>query len=130
MKKAVVLVVDDDPGARSGIMEFLGLRFDCDFKEAGDGEEAVQFVKSNHCDIMFLDVKLPKKNGAVVLKEAKEIDPEIDVIVTTAYSGDEVADDSLKRSASEYLTKPMKMEVLAQKFGNILKKRGQKITKT
>lgn len=129
MKKAVVLIVDDDPGLRSTISEFLGARFDCDFKEAGDGEEAVQFVKSNPCDVMFLDVKLPRKNGPMVMKEAKEINPKIDIIVISAYSSDEVADESLKRGASDYIIKPIDMNTLPQKFGNILKKRGQRISK-
>jgi len=129
MNKAVVLIVDDDPEARSMISEFLGARFDCDFKEAGDGEEAVRFVKSNPCDIMFLDVKLPKKNGTTVMKEAKEINPRVDIIVVTAYSSDEVADESLKRGASDYVIKPIDMNALTLKFGNILKKRGQKISK-
>lgn len=126
MTKAVVLIVDDDPGARSTMLDFLSERFDCDFKEAGDGEEAVRFVKSNPCDIMFLDVKLPKKNGAVVMKEAKEINPKVDIIVTTAYSSDEVADESLKHGAADYLIKPINMKTLSLKFANILKKRGQK----
>lgn len=129
MEKAVVLIVDDDADARSTIAEFLGARFDCDFKQAGDGDEAVRFVKSNPCDIMFLDIKMPKKNGATVMKEVKEINPDIDVIVVSAYSSDEVADESLKRGATDYIIKPIDMSALPQKFGNILKKRGQKISK-
>ena len=137
MKKAVVLIVDDDAEFRSMLLEVLTPRFDCDFKEVGDGEEAVEFVKSNPCDIMFLDVKMPKKNGVVVMKETKEINPNIDIIVVTAYSSDEVADESLKQGAADYvikpadhITKPANMNTLISKFGNILKKRGQKISKT
>jgi two-component system response regulator YesN len=129
MKKAVVLVVDDDAGNRSAILEVLTLRFDCDFKEACDGEEAMQFIKSNPCDVMVLDIKMPKKGGVEVTKETKEFNPEIDIIVVTAYSGDEVGDELLKRSISDYIMKPINMDTLISKFGNILKKRGQKIAK-
>ncbi len=129
MKKAVVLIVDDDQGFRSAILETLTTRFDCDFKEAGDGDEAVEFVKSNPCDIMFLDVKMPKKNGVMVMKETKEINPKIDIIVVTAYSSDEVADESLKQGAADYVIKPVHMNTLISKFSNILKKRGQNISK-
>ncbi len=130
MKKPVVLIVDDEPAARSIIAGFLKMRYDCDFKEASDGEEALQFVKSNPCDVMFLDIKLPKKSGIMVIKEAMDINPHIDIIVVTGYSSDEVAEESLKLGATDYAVKPVDLKALTLKFENILKKRGQKASKT
>jgi two-component system response regulator HydG len=129
MKKPVVLIVDDEPEARSTIAGFLKMRFDCDFKEAVDGEEALDFVKSNPCDVMFLDVKLPKKSGIMVIKEAKDINPKIDIIVITGYSSDEVADEALELGATDYIPKPLDLKAISLKFSNILEKRGQKISK-
>ena len=130
MKKPIVLIVDDEPGARAAILSLLEVRFDCTLKEAGNGEEAVDFVKSNTCDVMFLDIKLPKKNGLIVLKEVKAVDPKIDVIMVTGYSSDEVAEEALKYGATDYATKPLDLEVLLLKFSNILERRGQKFKKT
>ena len=124
MKKPVVLIVDDEFDIRSMILEYLRGRFDCDFKEACDGEEALKFIKSNPCDVMFLDIKLPKKNGILVLEEAKKIGLKIDIIVVTGYSSDEVAEESLMLGAIDYAPKPLNLEVLALKFAKILEKRG------
>ena len=129
MNKPVVLVVDDEVNARNMIIDFLEVRFDCKFREATDGEEAVRFVKDNPCDVMFLDIKMPKKSGIVVIKEAKELNPKIDIIVVSAWVSDEVAEEAMKLGATDYAVKPMDLKAISLKFANILEKRGQKISK-
>jgi len=129
MKKPVVLIVDDEPEARSTIVNFMKMRYNCDFKEVGDGEEALEFVKSNPCDVIFLDIKLPKMSGIIVIKEVRDINPNIDIIVVTGYSSDEVAEESLRLGATDYAVKPIDLKALMLKFENILKKRGQKSSK-
>ncbi|MFA6321543.1 MAG: response regulator [Candidatus Omnitrophota bacterium] len=130
MTKPVVLVVDDEINARNMIIDFLDERFECKFREATDGEEAVKFVKTNHCDVMFLDIRMPKKSGIVVIKEAKELNPKIDIIVISAWVSDEVADEAMKLGATDYAVKPMDLKAISLKFENILEKRGQKFNKT
>ena len=129
MDKPVVLVVDDEINARDMIIDFLDERFDCKFREAIDGEEAVKFVKTNHCDIMLLDIKMPKKSGIDVIKEVKVLDPGLDIIVVSAWVSDEVAEEAMKLGATDYAVKPMDMKAISLKFANILEKRGQKISK-
>jgi YesN/AraC family two-component response regulator len=129
MNKPVVLVVDDEVNARNMIIDFLEERFDCKFREATDGEEAVRFVETNPCDVMFLDIKMPKKSGILVIKEAKELNPELDIIVVSAWVSDEVAEEAMKLGATDYAVKPMDLKAISLKFANILEKRGQKISK-
>ncbi len=130
MNKPVILVVDDEKGVRNAITTFLKMSYDGDFKEAVNGEEAVKFIKSNHCDVMVLDLKMPKKSGIVVIKEAKEIDPNIDIFVMSAYESNEVAEEAMKLGATDYAVKPLDLKVISMKLDNILKKRGQLISKT
>ena len=125
MNKPVVLVVDDEVDARTTIINFLEERFDCKFREAKDGDEAVAFVKSNPCDVMLLDIKMPKKNGMTVIKEAKEINPDIDILIISAWVSDEVAEEATKLGATDYAVKPMDLKAISLKFAGILKKRGQ-----
>jgi len=129
MKKPAILVVDDEKEVRKAIVAFLKTKYEGDFQECGDGEDAVKFVKSNHCDVMVLDLKMPKKSGIAVIKEVKEIDPDIDIFVMSAYESDEVAEEAMKLGATDYAVKPLDLKAITLKFDNILEKRGQKISK-
>ena len=129
MTKPVVLVADDEADARSTIIDYLEGRFDCDFKEACDGDEAVKFVKSNPCDVILLDIKMPKKSGMVVIKEAKEINSKLDILVVSAWVSDDVAEEAAKLGATDYAIKPLNLKVIEFKFNKILEKRGQKVSK-
>lgn len=129
MKKPTILVVDDEKEVRSAILTFLKIKYDADFKECEDGEKAVQFVRSNPCDIMVLDLKMPKKSGIDVIKETKKINPDIDIFVMSAYESNEVADEAMKLGATDYAIKPLDLKVITLKFDNILKKRGQLASK-
>jgi len=129
MKKPHVLVVDDEEEARSTIIDFLKDRYDCDFVEAGDGDEAIDYVKSNPCDIIILDIKMPKKSGMAVVKEAKEVNPNIDILIVSAWVSEDVAEVAMKLGATDYAVKPLDMRAISIKFANILEKRGQRIDK-
>jgi len=125
MGKAQILVVDDEHQIRSALIDFLSKRFDCVFAEAGDGEEAVKFVCENKCDLILLDIKMPKKSGLAVAKEAKEKNPGIDILIVSAWDSDDVAEEAIKLGVTDYLIKPIDLKVLEMKVGGILKKRGQ-----
>jgi len=130
MKKPVVLIVDDEKDARLALVNFLNVKFDCEFREAGDGVEAVKFVKENPCDLILLDIKMPKKSGMSVVKEAKSANPNLDILVISAWVSGDVAEEAIKLGATDYAVKPFDFKAIALKFANILDKRGQKISKT
>ena len=129
MKKPVILVVDDEKDARSTLINFLNARFDCEFREAGDGDEAVRFVKENPCDLILLDIKMPKKSGMSVVKEAKEANSNLDILIVSAWVSGDVAEEAMKLGATDYAVKPLDLKAISLKFANILDKRGQKISK-
>lgn len=129
INKPHILVADDEAGARSMIINFLDARYDCEFQEAKDGDEAIRFIKNNPCDIMLLDIKMPKKSGMSVIQEAKTINPNIDIIMVSAYIDDDVAEEAMKLGATGYVVKPLNLKALSFKFANILDKRGQRTNK-
>ncbi|MDD5422863.1 MAG: response regulator [Candidatus Omnitrophica bacterium] len=129
MKRPVVLAVDDEDDVRQTVVGFLEERFECDFNEAQDGDDAVLFLRTHPCDIIILDIKMPKKGGMAVITEAKKIDPAIDILVVSAWVSDEVADEAMQLGATDYAVKPLDLKVVTMKFGRILEKRGQKISK-
>ena len=129
MNRPVVLVVDDEEGARSTISNFLKERYDCEFAEAKDGEEAVNFVKCHPCDVIILDIKMPKKSGIAVIRESKEIDPRISILVISAWVSDDVSQEAVEAGATDYLVKPVNLKVVSMKLSDALSKKGYKANK-
>jgi two-component system, NarL family, invasion response regulator UvrY len=100
-----VIVIDDHPVVREGLKKII---LDGSLQiagEAADGEEALNVVRNNPCDVVLLDITLPKKNGLEVLKQIKAELPRIPVLVLTMHSEDEYAVRMLRAGASGYLTK-------------------------
>lgn len=127
--KPTILIVDDEDDARALILGFLNIRYECDFKEASDGQEAIDIIRSSGCDLILLDIKMPKKGGIEVIKEAKKINPNIDILVISAWASDDVSEEAIRLGATDYILKPIDLAALNLKFANMLDKRGQKISK-
>lgn len=129
MKKPIILIVDDVAEIRKTLHDFLEMRYEAEFIEAKDGEKAVEYVKSNPCDLILLDIKMPRKSGITVIKEVKAHDPKIDILVVSSYTSDDVAEEALQDGATDYATKPVNLKVVDSKVKKILAKRRQLISK-
>ncbi len=106
-----VLVVDDELIVRDSIREWLIEEgFDADM--AGSGQEALSRMVESSFQLMLLDIKMPGMDGVEVLKKAKEIAPEVTVVMMTAYATVETAIEAMKTGALEYLIKPFEIDVL------------------
>ncbi len=99
-----VLIVDDEPLARRFIKDCLAPHKDMEVvAEAADGVDAVSLIEELEPDIVFLDIKMPRKGGLEVLKEIV-IDNSPAVVFATAY--DEFAVTAFEQEAVDYLLKP------------------------
>lgn len=107
-----ILVVDDDSGLRMAVKSALLAtgRFDVD--EAFDGVNALEKVRSKPYNMVILDVDMPRMNGLQALKEIKEQDPSIAVLILTAYGTIDMAVQAVKDGAYNYVSKPIKGEDL------------------
>lgn len=107
-----ILVVDDDSGLRMAVKSALLATGRFEVEEAFDGVNALEKVKEKPYNMVILDVDMPRKNGLQALKEIKELDPSIQVLILTAYGTIDMAVQAVKDGAYNYISKPIKGEVL------------------
>jgi CheY-like chemotaxis protein len=121
--KANILVVDDEKECAELIKAHLSKKgYTVD--TALTGEEAILKVETAKPDIVFLDVYLPGMDGIVVLKNIKNIDKSIIVIMATALADDTVIQEALKLGADGYLIKPFNLLKLEETiFNSVIVKR-------
>lgn len=111
MQHLDILIVEDERSQREMLRDFLtkeGHRV----AEAQNGEEAIHLVGNMALDLAFVDFKMPGQNGLEVLKELKGRNPELDVIMVTAYGTIETAVEAMKAGAMDYIAKPIDLEEL------------------
>jgi two-component system response regulator HydG len=102
-----VLVADDDQGLRLSVKSALTSTNRFQVEEAFDGINAVEKIKAGQFDIAILDVDMPRLNGLETLKQIKEHNPGIIVIVMTAFATIDHAVQTVKDGAYNYLSKPV-----------------------
>jgi len=111
--KPRILVVDDEPVVRESIYEWF-TQGDYPIEMAADGPEAMQKLQESSWDILLTDVKMPGMDGLELQQKAKELDPDITVIVMTAYASVDSAMKAIKEGAYDYVTKPLDPDDLEQ----------------
>lgn len=108
-----VLVVDDDLGVQELFRTFLK-QIGFSRVVVGTATEAIKSLRKQKFDLMFLDLQLPDAPGDQVYQTAKQIDPDLNVIVITGYPDSEILDRILQVSPVTVLKKPLKIEQLYQ----------------
>jgi excisionase family DNA binding protein len=108
-----VLVVDDDPGMQMLFKNFLK-KIGFSRVVVGTAKDAITSLRKQKFDLMFLDLQLPDAPGDQVYKVAKQIDPDLNVIVITGYPDSEMLDRILQISPVTVLKKPLRIEQLNQ----------------
>ncbi len=101
-----VLLVDDHAMLRDGIKQTF--EDSSHFRitgEAENGQQAIRQILEHHYDIVILDIEMPGRSGLDVLKQIKEIRPEVAIMVLSMYSEEQYALRAFKAGASGYLTK-------------------------
>ncbi|MBE7471063.1 MAG: DNA-binding response regulator [Anaerolineae bacterium] len=101
-----ILVADDHPVVRDGLVAILGTQPDFEIVgEAGTGAEAVERARELRPDVMLLDLEMPELDGVEVLRRLSQSNPEIRVIVFTAFDTDERILGAVQAGAQGYLLK-------------------------
>lgn len=100
-----ILVVDDEEDILN-ILKFILEKDGYSVDTALNGEEAFTKVRKNRYDIVLTDLKMPGMDGMELLERVRDYNPEIDVVIMTAYASVESAVTAIKKGASDYIVKP------------------------
>jgi len=106
-----IMVIDDEPLMRITIQDALEAE-GYEVSIAETGQKGLSLFRKNTVDILITDLKLPDMDGLHLLKEAKRMNPETQVIMITAYGSIDSAVTAMKEGACDYLTKPFSMDEL------------------
>lgn len=120
--KARVLVVDDEPSARSGLEKLLrGEGYSV--QTAATGQEALERAAEHAPDVVVTDLKMPGMDGIALTAKLREQDPELPVVVVTAFGEIATAVQAMRAGAEGYLTKPVDFDALVFTIEKALEQR-------
>ena len=132
MSTLKILIVDDEPGIRSGVSRilrnfrvdypFMDEAFDFEVIEAPTGEAGIEIIESNQPDILLLDNKLPGIQGIEVLEYIKKKQKSIIVVMITSYASLELAVKATSDGAYDFIPKPFTPQELKSSIENITKR--------
>lgn len=119
MADARILIVEDDDLMRDFLNEALSDR-GYDLIQAVDAEEGLEQFKERDPDLVLADVKMPGRSGLDMLKDIRELDQRIPVVMITAYAETDTAIKALRNMASDFVKKPFEapeiVEVIEQQL--------------
>jgi two-component system, sensor histidine kinase and response regulator len=126
-----LLVVDDEPGIRSGINRilnnysvgypFMDEDFDFEITEAGTGEDAIEILNNKHIDVVLLDNKLPGIDGIEVLEHINKQQMDVAVMMITSYASLDLAIKATRNGAHNFMPKPFTPQELRSSIENVAK---------
>ena len=119
MKKTKILVVDDDQKILFAFKEVLKKDGHI-YQEAHDGLEALEKVKNDPPDMIFMDISMPRMDGLQALKKVKEINSSIPVIMITGEGTMQTAIQAMQYGAFQYLMKPLSVPYIREEISKAL----------
>jgi DNA-binding NtrC family response regulator len=108
---ATILIVDDDETICSAFKQFLIEQGHTPLI-ASNGRDALDIVATAHPSLVITDLRMPGPDGLHVLSEIRRLDPDIHVVVMTAYGTSRTSIEAVRLGAFDYLTKPLDLDVV------------------
>ncbi|MCP4810628.1 MAG: sigma-54-dependent Fis family transcriptional regulator [Proteobacteria bacterium] len=118
-----ILVVDDEEANRVTLDRILR-REGWTVLQAPDGRSGLEVLREKAPDVVVTDLKMPGMSGLELLRAAKAVAPDVEVLVMTAYGTVETAVEAMKDGAYDFVTKPLKRHELVSSIRKALEKRG------
>lgn len=116
-----VLICDDSVLIRKKLRSTLEKCKCEEIFEAENGNVAVELVKVNNPDLIFMDIVMPDKDGIEALKEIMEINPNAKVVMASSVGTNDHLKEALENGAYDFIQKPISLEAIANLIEKVLK---------
>jgi len=108
---ATILIIDDDKGIQKSFSNLFGEEYKV--LNGYNGKEGLEILSNNEVDLIFLDYRMPGSDGLEVLTKIKKIEPELPVVMITAYGNFETVIEAISLGAYDYIEKPLDIDKIA-----------------
>ena len=123
------LLIADDESTNILLLKLYLEPLDLDFVDAGTGAEAIEICKrEENIDLVLMDLKMPGVDGFYATREIKKIRPSLPVIAVTAFAFPADREKALECGCSDYISKPVRKDVLLTSVRQFVEKEGRNIT--
>ncbi len=121
-----VLLVDDNKEFLDSTKDVLELE-GFDVVTATSGEESLMLTKTQSFEVVVMDIKMPRMNGVESFIAMKKQNPDVKVIIVTAYSVEELIQQAKDEGAYAVLNKPLNIDMVTKKINELRKKSGAEL---
>jgi two-component system, OmpR family, response regulator len=118
---ATIVIVDDEPDLLMLLRIILTENKDYKVLTTIDPHQAIDWCREYHADLLISDLRMPEIGGIELLKIVKEIDPNLALIIITAFGTVESAVEAMRYNAFDYITKPFRKEQILTTVEKALK---------
>jgi len=119
--KGTLLIVDDEEGPRQSLRVIF--KDDYDLLLACNGSEAVDLTQKHNVDVVVLDIRMAGMSGIEVLERLKFVDPNIEVVIMTAFETADSMKQALRLRASDYINKPFDISTMRAAVAKAMERR-------
>ena len=122
MAKYKICIIDDEVKQAEQLTSYLE---DCgyDSKSFNNGPDCLNYLETHYTDLIITDMKMPEMTGLELLEKVKEINPDISLIIITAFGTVEDAVKAMRTGASDFLSKPVDLDELEFRLEKIFERR-------
>jgi DNA-binding NtrC family response regulator len=117
-----ILIVDDEPDMLTLLQRSIGAELDCEVDAVTSGEDALRLLETTAYDLALVDIRMPGMDGMELLERVKRINPWMTVVMMTAYGVVELAVESIKKGAYDFITKPFEHDKLVHMLRKALER--------
>ena len=122
MDRFSILLIDDEQAQLKSLQSFLSRRGFTVFT-ANSGPEGLEIAKREPLDLVFTDFRMPDWSGLTVVEKVKELNPELDIVIMTAFGNIDDAVKIMKAGAYDYLAKPIDLDELENLIKRVQERR-------